>query len=124
MRGEERHGAVTDWPSLVTSLIAIPRLTAPLLALGRILMVLAVVASPAAAQQTELERSRRRIQEIRAEREELQRQQARLQGQLRDVTTELRNLERQRDVTNRLVNEIERQINGLGTQLDQTSAER
>jgi septal ring factor EnvC (AmiA/AmiB activator) len=42
---------------------------------------------------------------------------------VQDVGTELSNLERQRDVTNRLVNEIERQIGGLGSQLDQTSAE-
>ena len=70
-----------------------------------------------------LEQSRRRIEEIRAERERLERQQSRLQGQIQDVTSELRNLENQRDITNRLVNEIERQISGLGTQLDQSSAE-
>ena len=71
----------------------------------------------------DLEQSRKRIEEIRAERERLERQHSRLQGQLQDVTSELRNLERQRDITNRLVNEIERQINGLGSQLDQSSAE-
>ncbi len=69
------------------------------------------------------EASRKRIEEIRAERERLERQQSRLQGQLQDVTSELRNLERQRDITHRLVNEIERQINGLGSQLEQSSAE-
>jgi len=73
------------------------------------------------AQQSELEQSRRRIEEIRAERERLQRQQARLQGQVQDVSTELQNIERQRDMTSRLVNEIERQIGGLADQLDQTS---
>lgn len=78
---------------------------------------------PLASQTPELEQSRRKIAEIRAERERLQRQQSRLQGQLQDVSTELRNLERQRDVTNRLVNEIERQISGLGGQLDRASAE-
>ena len=86
-----------------------------------------LLGSPLAAQTAspapDLEQSRKRIEEIRAERERLERQQSRLQGQLQDVTTELRNLERQRDITNRLVNEIERQINGLGTQLDQSSAE-
>ena len=75
------------------------------------------------AQQSELERSRRRIEEIRAERERLERQQTRLQGQVQDVSTELRNIERQRDMTNRLVNEIERQIGSLGDQLDQTSTD-
>jgi len=72
---------------------------------------------------TDLEQSRKRIEEIRAERERLERQQSRLRGQIQDVTTELQNLERQRDITNRLVNEIERQISGLGSQLDQSSAE-
>jgi len=97
---------------------------------GRRGLALAVVAAvtlsappPLRPQQPDLEQSRRRIEEIRAERERLQRQQARLQGQLQDVSTELRNLERQRDVTGRLVNEIERQISGLGSQLDQASAE-
>ncbi len=71
----------------------------------------------------DLEQSRKRIDEIRAERERLERQHSRLQGQLQDVTSELRNIERQRDVTHRLVNEIERQISGLGSQLDQSSAE-
>ena len=101
--------------------LVFPRLSSSILA--SLIGILIAASTASAQQQTELERSRRRIQEIRAEREELQRQQARLQGQLRDVTTELRNLERQRDVTNRLINEIERQISGLGTQLDQTAAE-
>ncbi|MEK7381322.1 MAG: peptidoglycan DD-metalloendopeptidase family protein [Gemmatimonadota bacterium] len=90
-------------------------------------LVLAAVAlllgGPAQAQDPELERSRQRIEEIRAERERLQRQQSRLQGQIQDASSELRNIERQRDATNRLINEIERQIGGLGSQLDQTTAE-
>lgn len=75
------------------------------------------------AQQPDIEDSRRRIDSIRAERNRLQQQQGRLQGQVRDVGAELANLERQRDITNRLVNEIERQISGLGSQLDQTGAD-
>jgi len=81
------------------------------------------LAGSAAAQDPELEESRRRIEQIRAEREGLQRQQARLQGQLQDVSSELRNIERQRDATNRLINEIERQMGGLGSQLDRATAE-
>lgn len=89
-----------------------------------VLVALALsVAGPLGAQESELERSRQRIEEIRAERERLQRQQSRLQGQIRDAASELRNIERQRDATNRLINEIERQIGGLGTQLDRTTAE-
>src|SRR5512133_4107095 len=71
----------------------------------------------------ELEESRRRLQEIRRERDRLQEQQQRLQGQVHDVNDELSNLERQRESTQRIVNEIERQIGGLASQLDRSSAE-
>ena len=79
---------------------------------------------PALAQQpSELEESRRRLQEIRRERDQLQEQQVRLQGQVHDVHDELSNLERQRESTQRIVSEIERQIGGLASQLDRSSAE-
>jgi murein hydrolase activator len=71
----------------------------------------------------DLEDSRRRLEEIRAERDRLQRQRERLQGQVHDVNDELSNLERQRESTHRIVNEIERQIGGLASQLDRSSAE-
>ena len=87
------------------------------------LVLLVGVAGRLGAQQPDLEQSRRRIQEIRAERDRLEQQQARLQGQLRDVSAELNNIDRQRDYTERLVREIERQISGLGSQLGQTTAE-
>jgi murein hydrolase activator len=75
------------------------------------------------AQGTDLEQSRRRLDEIRQEREALERQQLRLQSQVSDVGATLRNLEEQRDATNRLVNEIELSISGLGSQLDHSAAE-
>src|SRR5512133_3889999 len=71
----------------------------------------------------ELEESRRRLEEIRAERDRLQEQQQRLQGQVHDVNDELSNLERRRESTGRIVDEIERQISGLSGQLDRSSAE-
>ena len=77
----------------------------------------------ARAQNTELESSRRRLEEIRRERDRLQQQQQRLQGQAHDVRDELSNLERQRESTGRIVSEIERQIGGLASQLDRSSAE-
>ena len=88
--------------------------------------LMALLASPilAHAQQTpDLEESRRRLEEIRAERDRLEQQQRRLQGQVHDVNDELSNLERQRESTHRIVNEIERQIGGLASQLDRSSAE-
>ena len=71
----------------------------------------------------DLEDSKRRLEEIRAERDRLEQQQRRLQGQVHDVNDELSNLERQRESTHRIVNEIERQIGGLASQLDRSSAE-
>src|SRR3954468_17096568 len=81
------------------------------------------LAPQSASAQTDLEESRRRLEEIRGERDRLQRQRERLQGQVHDVNDELSNLERQRESTQRIVNEIERQIGGLASQLDRSSAE-
>lgn len=86
-------------------------------------LVLLVAAAPAAAQTTELEESRRRLEQIRTEREQLRRQQDRLEGQARDAQAELRNIERQRESTNRIVNEIDTQIGGLGSELERASAQ-
>ncbi len=89
-----------------------------------VLSVLSVLASrPARAQDSSLESSRRRLEEIRRERDRLEEQQQRLQGQVHDVNDELSNLERQRESTQRIVSEIERQIGGLASQLDRSSAE-
>ena len=78
---------------------------------------------PAVHAQSDIEASRKRLEEIRRERDRLQQQQERLQGQVHDVRDELTNLERQRESTGRIVGEIERQISGLTGQLDRSSAE-
>jgi len=70
-----------------------------------------------------IQASRRRLEEIRTERDRLTLQQQRLQGQVHDVQDELSNLERQRESTHRIVNEIDRQIGGLSSQLDRNTAE-
>lgn len=75
------------------------------------------------AQSDSIQASRRRLEEIRAERDRLTAQQQRLQGQVHDVQDELTNLERQQESTHRIVNEIDRQINGLSSQLDRNTAE-
>jgi septal ring factor EnvC (AmiA/AmiB activator) len=98
-----------------------------LVALGLALgLGLVALPRPIAAQNStakELEDSRRRLDEIKNERERLERQRERLQGQVHDVSDELDNIERQRESTGRIVGEIERQIGGLSTQLDRSSAE-
>jgi septal ring factor EnvC (AmiA/AmiB activator) len=87
-------------------------------------VALAILPTPLQAQDNkELERSRKRLEEIRKERDRLQQQQERLQGQVHDVNDELHNLERQRESTQKIVDEIERQIGGLSGRLDRTSAE-
>jgi len=86
-----------------------------------LLLLLLLLPSPAAAQQPDAEASRRRLEDIRAERDKLRREQERLEGQVRNAGAELRNIERQREATNRLVNELERQMRGLGDQLGSSS---
>jgi septal ring factor EnvC (AmiA/AmiB activator) len=88
-----------------------------------LLLLFLALAAPLAAQDTSIEASRRRLEEIRRERSRLEQQQQQLQGQVHDVNDELTNLERQRESTQRIVNEIERQIGGLASQLDRSSAE-
>jgi len=87
------------------------------------LAIIGPIFPTSASAQTDLEESKRRLEEIRAERDRLEQQQRRLQGQVHDVNDELTNLERQRESTHRIVNEIERQIGGLASQLDRSSAE-
>ncbi len=87
-------------------------------------MLCLLTALPLTAQANpDLEASRRRLEQIRQEREQLQRQQQRIRGQVTDVGAALRNIERQRDATTRLVSEIERQMGGLGSQLERSAAE-
>jgi murein hydrolase activator len=86
--------------------------------------LIALLPTPLHAQDTkEMERSRKRLEEIRRERDRLQQQQERLQGQVHDVNDELHILERQRESTQKIVDEIERQIGGLSGRLDRSSAE-
>jgi murein hydrolase activator len=101
---------------------AVPRSARPPVRLSAVLLLCLFTPPPVAAQQ-DLEESQRRLQEIRRERDRLQEQQQRLQGQVHDVNDELHNLERQRESTQEIVDEIERQIGGLSSQLDRTSAE-
>ncbi len=87
-------------------------------------LALLAVALPLRAQQdTSLSASRRRLDQIRAERQRLEQQQLQLQGQVSDASAKVTNLERQREATSEMVNELERQIKGLGSQLDQSAAE-
>ncbi len=87
-----------------------------------VLLALALTAPPLAAQQ-DLNESRRRLEEVRRERAQLEQERTRLQGQAHDLNKELENLERQRQSTNRIVNEIETQIGGLNSHADRAAAD-
>jgi septal ring factor EnvC (AmiA/AmiB activator) len=94
-----------------------------LLALGLGALGPAASATRLDAQTPSLEESRRRLDEIRKERESLESDRERLQGQVHDLTEELDNLERQRQATNRIVNELDAQIGVLNRQADQINVE-
>jgi septal ring factor EnvC (AmiA/AmiB activator) len=89
------------------------------------LILVALAAGPAVrlAAQQDLDESRRRLEQVRRERERLELERIRLQGQVQDLGKELDNLERQRQSTNRIVNEIESQIGGLNNHVDRASAD-
>ena len=91
--------------------------------LGALVLLLCSMSIGHAQETPDLDASKRRLEEIRAERDRLEQQRRRLQGQVHDVNDELSNLERQRESTHRIVTEIERQIGGLASQLDRSSAE-
>jgi len=94
---------------------------------ARFLFLLVIVSPSVAHSQNnvpqQLEESRRRIEQIRREREQLQEERTRLQGQAHTLDQELSNIERQRETTNRIVNELESQIGGLNVQVDKVSSD-
>jgi septal ring factor EnvC (AmiA/AmiB activator) len=62
--------------------------------------------------------NRVRLDSIRQERESLEDELDRLRGRARDIAGEIRNIEQQRDVTARVVNELDRQMFSMTSQLD------
>lgn len=88
------------------------------------LILLAITATPLRlAAQTDIDESRRRLEEVRRERERLELEHIRLQGQVHDLGQELDNLERQRQTTGRIVNELESQIGTFNGHVDRASAD-
>jgi len=82
-----------------------------------------VVAIPSSASgQGNLDRRIRdnqlRLDSIRREREALQTELENLRGRARDITSEIRNIEQQKSLTNRVVNELDRQMASMTSQLD------
>lgn len=84
--------------------------------------LVASTTSPAAAQAVDVERrirqNQERLEAIRRERTQLERELERLRNRAHTLEGELDNLERQKTVTNRIVNELDRQLLSLSEHID------
>jgi len=71
----------------------------------------------------QLRDNQQRLESIRRERSDVEQELERLRTQVHSLSDELANIERQKETTNRIVNELDRQINGLSDQLDKTTVD-
>src|SRR5258706_81073 len=70
-----------------------------------------------------LQDNQRRLESIKRERSEVEQELERLRTQAHSLSDEIANIEQQKQSTNRIVNELDRQITGLGTQIDQITVD-
>src|SRR5918999_221562 len=85
-----------------------------------VLVVLTFIALPAYAQQnTELRESQLRLQRIRQEREQLQRELEALRSQVRDAAREAANLARQRAASDEALRELDYQADVINDQVEE-----
>jgi septal ring factor EnvC (AmiA/AmiB activator) len=73
--------------------------------------------------QEQVQENQRRLEGIRRERSEVEQELARLRTAAHSLSDEIANIERQKNSTNRIVNELDRQIAGLGLQIDQITVD-
>ena len=73
--------------------------------------------------QQQMQDNQRRLEGIRRERSEVEQELARLRTQAHSLSDEIANIESQKQSTNRIVNELDRQITGLGGQIDQITVD-
>jgi len=71
----------------------------------------------------QLRDNQQRLEGIRRERSDVEQELERLRTQVHSLSDELANIERQKETTNRIVNELDRQINGLSDQIDKTTVD-
>jgi len=92
-------------------------------------LLLLLLASPVVAQQPrqtyqqQMQENQRTLEGIRRERSEVEQELARLRTQAHSLSDEITNIESQKLTTNRIVNELDRQITGLGRQIDQITVD-
>src|SRR5260221_60217 len=70
-----------------------------------------------------LGKSQPRLEAIRQQRSEVVQELEQLRSRAHDMAAELDNLDRQKETTNRIVNELDRQIGGLSGQIDQITVD-
>ena len=99
----------------------------PLRALCSLAIVGALLAGPVLAQrptyQQQMQENQRRLESIKRERSDVEQELERLRTQAHSLSDEIANIEQQKQSTNRIVNELDRQITGLGTQIDQITVD-
>jgi len=71
----------------------------------------------------QLRDNQQRLESIRRERSDVEEELERLRTQVHSLSDELANIERQKETTNRIVNELDRQINTLSDQIDRTTVD-
>jgi septal ring factor EnvC (AmiA/AmiB activator) len=100
----------------------------PLSPSGLAALCAVLAAAPLAAQRPapfdqQLHDNQQRLETIRRERSEVEQELERLRTQAHSISDELANIERQKETTNRIVNELDRQISGLSDQIDRTTVD-
>jgi murein hydrolase activator len=100
----------------------------PVASLVRAVLLLALTARALPAQRPppfdqQLRDNQQRLESIRRERSAVEEELERLRTQAHSLSDELANIERQKETTNRIVNELDRQIYGLSSQIDHTTVD-
>ena len=88
-----------------------------------LLLPLVAAATQARAQDTTLERSQERLDEIRRERQHLQDDMDRLRGRVHSLSSELNNIEEQVALSGRAVNELDLQVTRMGSRIDSSTTD-
>src|SRR2546427_681609 len=88
-----------------------------------LLMISSVAAAQRPTYQQQMQENQQRLEGIRRERSEVEQELERLRTQAHSLSDEITNIEQQKQSTNRIVNELDRQITGLGGQIDQITVD-
>ncbi len=114
-----KHGAKSTEQTLPRSIL--------LRALCSFALLVFLLAFPVLAQrptyQQQMQENQSRLESIKRERSEVEQELERLRTQAHSLSDEIANIEQQKQSTNRIVNELDRQITGLGTQIDQITVD-